>query len=230
MQAEPARILIVEDDPGLRGLLGEFLEARGYEIHAEGHGDAAVARIRDLTPDAVILDLMLPGLDGFEICRQARDSYAGGILMLTASKAEADQMLGLELGADDYVLKPVEPRLLLARLRALLRRLRPLPVEPPRDLEVGALRAALGQRQATFEGRELDLTGAEFDVLCVLMRSGGEVVGRDELHREVRGVEYNGLDRSIDINVSRLRRKLREAGLDPCIKSIRGVGYFLVKP
>ncbi|MEL6180640.1 MAG: response regulator, partial [Myxococcota bacterium] len=136
-----ASILIVEDDPGLRGLLSEYLQARGFEVGTEGRGDRAVERIAQSKPDVVILDLMLPGLDGFEICREARRSYHGGILMLTASKAAADQMLGLELGADDYVLKPVDPRILLARLRALLRRLQPTagPGAQVQQIRVGAL-------------------------------------------------------------------------------------------
>ena len=229
MNAEPARVLIVEDDPGLRTLLSEYLEASGFETHAEARGDTAVRRIAEVSPDIVILDLMLPGLDGLEICRRARRIYEGGILMLTASKAEADQMLGLELGADDYVLKPVEPRLLIARIRALLRRLRPSPAETLKVLEVGRLRADRGRREAQLDGRALDLTGAEFDVLWSLMNFAGEVVGRDDLHRQVRGVEYNGFDRSIDINVSRLRRKLRASGLEGSIKSVRGAGYMLVK-
>ena len=229
MDAEAARVLIVEDDPGLRTLLSEYLEASGFETHAEGRGDAAVARIAEVSPDVVILDLMLPGLNGLEICRRARRTYNGGILMLTASKAEADQMLGLETGADDYVLKPVEPRLLTARLRALLRRVRPAQTEPRKVFEVGALKADRGQREAWLDGQRLELTSAEFDVLCVLMPMAGEVVSRDDLHRQVRGVEYNGYDRSIDISVSRLRRKLRALGLHDCIKSVRGAGYLLVK-
>ena len=225
-----ARILVVEDDPGLRMLLVEYLAASGFDVHAEGRGDAVVERIPEVAPDVVILDLMLPGLDGFEVCRRVRQHYPGGILMLTASKAEADQMLGLELGADDYVLKPVQPRLLVARVRALLRRLRPATVPDVRVIRVGAVHADRSRREAEVDGQAVDLTGGEFDVLWALMTLAGEVVGRDDLHRQVRGVEYNGLDRSIDIHVSRLRGKLRAAGIDPCIKAVRGVGYLFVKP
>ncbi|MEL6345884.1 MAG: response regulator transcription factor [Myxococcota bacterium] len=230
MNAEATRILIVEDDPGLRTLLTEYLVARGFMVHAEGRGDTALSLIDTFAPDIVILDLMLPGLDGFEICRAARRNFQGGILMLTASKTDADQLRGLELGADDYVLKPVQPKLLLARLRALLRRIQPSDAPVSRTLEVGRLSADRARRAAHVQGQRLDLTGAEFDVLWLLMRFAGDVVRREELHREVRGVEYNGLDRSIDINVSRLRRKLRGAGLEESIKSVRGVGYLLVTP
>ena len=228
--AKNARLLIVEDDLGLRTLLTEYLEAHGFEVHAEERGDRALIRIEDLQPDLVILDLMLPGLDGLEICRQARKSYRGGILMLTANKAEAQQMLGLEIGADDYVLKPVEPRLLVARIRALLRRLRPAQQQGSKTRTAGLLTADRSRRQASMAGRPLQLTDAEFDVLWALLRLTGEVVSRDDLHREVRGVEYNGFDRSIDIHVSRLRRKLNAIGAGDCIKGVRGAGYVLVEP
>ena len=230
MEPAASRVLIVEDDPGLRTLLSDYLEARGFEVHTEDRGDTALSRIVDVAPEVVILDLMLPGLDGLEVCRRARASYNGGILMLTASKTEADQMLGLEIGADDYVLKPVAPRILLARLRALLRRIRPPATNDQKALRVGRLSADRGRREASVDEQRLELTAAEFDVLWILMRYAGDVVSRDELHRQVRKVQYNGIDRSIDINVSRLRRKLRTAGLDGCIKSVRGAGYMLARP
>lgn len=224
---ETVRLLIVEDDPGLSSLLSEYLAPHGFDVHCESRGDQALERIAALQPDLVLLDLMLPGLGGLEICRSARRSYSGGILMLTASKAEADQLVGLELGADDFVLKPVEPRILLARLQALMRRLRPAMKQEEESLSVGALQAQRSSRQANVDRTPLELTGAEFDVLWALMRHTGEVVGREELHRQVRGVAYNGIDRSIDIHVSRLRRKLRAAGLGDAIKAVRGAGYVL---
>lgn len=226
-----ARILVVEDDAGLRGLLEEYLSQHGFDVRTEMRGDRALDAIGHAPPDVVILDLLLPGIDGMEVCRQARRHYHGAILMLTASKAEADQMLGLELGADDYVVKPVAPRILLARIRALLRRMYPPPpVEEARELRRGRLQVCRDRREAYVGESALELTSAEFDVLWALTLADSEVVSRDELHETVRGVRYNGTDRSMDVHISRLRRKLRKAGADDLvIKSARGAGYLLVE-
>lgn len=224
-------VLVVEDDPGLCGLLEEFLTQHGFNVLTRTRGDEALRVITQRPPDMVVLDLMLPGLDGMEVCRRARPSYPGPILMLTASKAEADHILGLEVGADDFVVKPIAPRILLARVRALLRRTHPEPsIDDARELSRGSLTICRDRRDAFVGDRALELTAAEFDSLWVLALSEGEVVGRDELHETVRGVRYNGHDRSMDVHFSRLRKKLRSAGVnDIVIKSVRGSGYFLAE-
>lgn len=229
---KPSRILIVEDDARLATLLEEYLSGHGYHAGVESRGDRAVERIWRENPALVVLDLMLPGMNGFDVCRRVRERYARGILMLTASKAEVDQAVGFELGADDYVVKPVEPRILLARIRSLLRRLEGPAAVPavPETIAVGPLSLDRGRRQVAVAGQPIDVTGVEFDLLWLLARRAGEVVSRDEMSLQVRGIPYDGVDRGIDVHVSRLRRKLEAAGLEVAnLKSVRGYGYLLIK-
>jgi len=225
------RILIVEDDARLAALLQEYLSTNGFDVDLESRGDRAVERICKEEPALVVLDLMLPGLSGFEVCRLARQSYARGLLILTASKAEVDHAVGLEIGADDYVVKPVEPRILLARIRSLLRRTRNTPASvAPSEISVGALSVNRFAREASVGACVLPLTAIEFDVLLLLARRAGEVVSRDELYQQVRGVPFDGIDRGMDVHVSRLRQKLQAGGLETsALKSVRGLGYLLVK-
>jgi len=222
-------ILIVEDDLRLGEMLREYLEVEGFVTSLEARGDRAVARINAESPSLVILDLILPGLGGLEICRQARMSYRGPILMLTARRGDIDHVAGLESGADDYVLKPCQPRVLLARIRALLRR----PVEPvlKRTIVLDRLRIDRPTRQLSVDGDTVPVTSAEFDLAWLLAENAGSVVGRELLYEEIRGIPYDGLDRGMDIHVSRLRQKLKRAGLEvPAIVSIRGEGYQLTRP
>ncbi|MBN2799873.1 MAG: response regulator transcription factor [Deltaproteobacteria bacterium] len=217
------RVLLVEDDLRLAELVGEYLRASGLEVSHEASGALVVERVLSERPDVVILDLMLPGKDGLTILKELRPSCTVPVLMLTARTEEIDQVLGLELGADDYVAKPVSPRLLLARVKALLRR-------GDRDDErkvLGALTIDVGRREVMISGRPLELTTGEFDLLWVLARSAGQPVSRPDLLRDLRGIDYDGVDRSVDVRVSQLRRKLAEAGA-PEIKTVRGVGYQLV--
>ncbi len=225
------RILIVEDDARLAALLQEYLSANGFDVDVESRGDTAVERICKEEPALVILDLMLPGTSGFEVCRLARQSYVKGLLILTASKAEVDHAVGLEIGADDYVVKPVDPRILLARIRSLLRRTRNTPAAvAPSEITVGALLVNRFAREAHVGSSLLPLTAIEFDVLLLLARRAGEVVSRDELYQQVRGVPFDGIDRGMDVHVSRLRQKLQAGGLETsALKSVRGLGYLLVK-
>lgn len=221
-----AHIFVVEDDTRLAELVRDYLTQSGFTVTHEPRGDRAVDGILAAEPDLVILDLMLPGEDGLSICRRLRPAFSGPVLMLTARGDEIDQVVGLEMGADDYVAKPVSPRLLLARIRALLRR--GAPVEASR-VECGSLVVDLGARSATIDGEAVDLTSSEFDLLWVLATHAGRPVSREELVRELRGIQYDGVDRSIDVRVSQLRRKL---ATDPRhsdrIKTVRGVGYQLV--
>jgi DNA-binding response OmpR family regulator len=225
-------ILIVEDDPQLAELLEEFLVAHGFSLSIERRGDRALERITQEQPALVILDVMLPGLSGFEVCRRVRTTYSGGILMLTANKAEVDQAVGLELGADDYVIKPVEPRILLARVRSLLRRLDgTVPASSTtQEVSVGTLTINRGSREVLIDGSPVDVTAAEFDVLWTLARRAGDVISREDLYQQVRGIPYDGLDRGIDVHISRLRHKLELSGYNPsALKSVRGMGYLFVK-
>ena len=223
------RILLVEDDERLAKLTAEYLRKNEFEVTIEGRGDTAEARILKEDPDLVILDVMLPGKDGFEVCRAVRQQYKGVILMLTARDEDLDQILGLELGADDYIAKPVQPRLLLARIKALLRRAPGSGESGPSadetdELEFGNFRISQATRNAHLGEDIIDLTTAEFDLLWLLARHAGNILSRDDLLQELRGIGFDGLDRSIDARISRLRRKL---GDDPTryVTTVRGVGY-----
>lgn len=231
MQTDRARLLIVEDDDQLAELLVEYLGMHGFELTRVSSGDVGIEKIRETQPDLVILDLMLPGANGLDVCRQVRDDFRGAILMLTASQSEADHVAGLELGADDFVTKPIEPRVLLARIRTQLRRLGGRDKHRPDGkgvLEVGPLRIDRATRDVTVEGQAIPLTTMEFDVLALLASDAGSVVRRDDLYTRAMGVEYDGIDRGMDVHVSRIRRKLQRAGFDSSrLKSVRGVGYLL---
>jgi two-component system response regulator RstA len=234
--AVPTEILVVEDDARLAELIRDYLQQQGYRVTVEGRGDRAVERILAANPDIVVLDWMLPGQDGLEICRRVRSAYAGQILMLTAREDDTDQVVGLELGADDYVKKPVEPRVLLARIRALLRRngSSGMSNEAPDDgdgqLVFGPLRICRFSRTAALAEQALELTTREFDLLWILACNAGRIMSREEILHELRGIDYDGLDRSVDIAVSRLRKKLDDDTADPRrIKTIWNKGYLFVK-
>lgn len=221
-----AHVLVVEDDAELSALVADFLRKNGYTVSVEPRGDRAAVRIVAEAPDAVVLDWMLPGLDGLGVCRAVRPAYKGRILVLTARGDEIDEVLILEMGADDYMAKPVRPRALLARLAALLRRAEP--VAPRARVDLGRLSVDPGTRDVALDGAPVDLTTAEFDLLWVLVEHAGRVIERDALYEKVRGIAWDGLDRSIDLRVSRLRKKLGdEAKPHQLIKSVRGTGYLL---
>lgn len=223
-----ARILLVEDDVKLSRLVKEFLEHQGFEVAIEERGDKAVERIIKEVPDLVILDLMLPGLDGIEVCRAVRASYKYPIMMLTARGEESEELLGLELGADDYLAKPVKPQLLLARIKTLLRRSLRFDASAQR-LQLGKIAIDVTKRTAMEDDKELDLTATEFDLLWLLVSHAGDILTRDQISHCLRGHEWNGTERSIDLSVSRLRKKLRDDGRKPeRIRSVRGTGYMWV--
>lgn len=222
------RILIVEDDQRLAELTAEYLQANGYEVAVEGDGGRAARRIIDSQPDLVILDLMLPGEDGLSICRRVRGQYAGPILMLTARSDELDQVQGLDMGADDYVCKPVRPRLLLARITALLRRSEALESKR-QELQFGPLRIDNRLREAWLGEQAIELTGAEFDLLWLLTSNAGRVLSREEIFTSLRGVGYDGQDRSIDVRISKIRPKIGDDPIHPrLIKTLRSKGYLFV--
>lgn len=219
-------VLLVEDDRTLAELVADFLRQHGFDVAHEGRGDRAAERIERDPPAVVVLDVMLPGLDGLSVCRRVRPSYRGSILLLTARGEEIDEVLGLELGADDYIPKPVRPRVLLARIQALLRR--HAPKAPSRRISAGRVVIDAGERKVLVDGVVVELSTAEFELLWVLAERAGVVVERDELYRLVRGIDWDGLDRSVDLRVSRLRKKLGdEEKPHRVIKSVRGTGYQL---
>lgn len=232
------RILIVEDDERLASLTRDYLQNNGLTVSIESHGGAAVERIRNEQPDLVVLDLMLPGEDGLSICRRVRPQYSGPILMLTARTDDMDQILGLEMGADDYIGKPVQPRVLLARIRALMRRVieknQPLVSDPvsegPVRVQFNELVIDRSMREAWLSGATVDLTSAEFDLLWLLASNAGRVLSREEIFTALRGIEYDGQDRSIDVRVSRIRPKIGDDPIHPRrIKTVRSKGYLFVK-
>ncbi|MBP7381547.1 winged helix-turn-helix domain-containing protein [Myxococcota bacterium] len=234
MEGDPGiRILLVEDDLRLGALVSEFLVSKGFLVDIEVRGDLAPDRIIDENPDLVILDLMLPGLDGLSICRKVRPVYPGPIMMLTALSDEVDEVVGLEVGADDYLAKPVRPRLLLARIHNLLRRMNvdgeDRTITGDRVITIEDLVIDPGSRSVRLDSREIDLTTAEFDLLYYLAERVGQVIDRNDIYRDLRGMEWDGLDRSIDLRVARLRRKIGDDARHPRrIKSVRGSGYLLV--
>ena len=223
---ENCRILLVEDDAALAALLGGFLRQSGFDVHVVESGEEALPLIRARPPGLVILDVGLPGRDGFSICREARAGYGGPIVMLTARADDRSQVTGLDHGADDYLAKPVVPRVLLARVRAALRR---AGQEAPREqrLQLGDVELDVAARTCAVRGAAVDLPQAELDLLILLAESAGKVLDRAMLLSRLRASDYDGLDRSIDLRVSRLRQKLAAAGSACQVRTVRGVGYVL---
>ncbi len=225
------RILIVEDDERLAILTQDYLRKNGLDVAIETDGTRAIRRIIAEQPDLVVLDVMLPGSDGLTVCREVRAQYQQPILMLTARTDDMDQVLGLEMGADDYVAKPVQPRVLLARIRALLRRSDTAPVESsPQRLEFGDLVIDNGGRSVTLNDELVDFTSAEYDLLWLLASNAGRILSREDIFERLRGIEYDGQDRSIDVRISRIRPKIGDDPENPKrIKTVRSKGYLFVK-
>jgi DNA-binding response OmpR family regulator len=231
------RALLVDDDRELARLLTDYLATHAVAVDNVEDGATALDRLATGIEayDIVLLDVMLPGIDGFEVCRRIRARHDVPIVMLTARGEDTDRVVGLELGADDYVPKPFSPRELLARMRAVLRRARPGPVHGGGDrVEVGDLVVEVPAHKATLGGKELQLTSFEFRVLVALARRAGETVTREELAGVVlpKGGRYDpSVDRSLDVHVSHLRAKLGDEAREPRrIRTVRGVGYVLVRP
>jgi two-component system response regulator CpxR len=216
-------ILLVDDDAELCSLLSEFLRREGFTVECEHEGGAGLEHALRPGVDLIVLDVMLPGLDGFEILRRLRQQSKVPVIMLTARGEDVDRIVGLELGADDYLPKPFNPRELAARIRAILRRYEPRPPSPAGRLEVNGVALDPGTREVFTAGKNVDLTTFEFDILEMLMRSAGRVLSRDALMENFYNRKATPFDRSIDMHISHLRKKLEHGEM--LIKTIRGVGY-----
>ena len=230
-------VLIVDDDVKLGDLVREYLKREGMEAHLVHDGEAGVSRAGSGDYSIVVLDVMLPGIGGFEVLRRLRASGGAGanvpILMLTARGDELDRVLGLEMGADDYLAKPFSPRELVARLRAILRRAQGqqhAEAATQKVLRIDDLELDSGARSVKREGKRIELTGAEFDLLHLLLQSAGKIVSREEISRVALGRELMPFDRAIDVHVSNLRRKIGPAADgSERLKAVRGVGYLFAR-
>ncbi|MFE3839480.1 response regulator [Pseudogemmobacter sonorensis] len=222
------RILIIDDDTRLSAMLRDYLRANGYGVRAAATASAGLADLARDPADAVILDVMLPDLDGFEVLKRIRAGSDVPVLMLTAKGEETDRIVGLEIGADDYLPKPFSPRELLARLRAILRR-RAGPATPG-VLRFGRLEIDPGSRAARLNGKPCDITGHQFDILLALAESAGRILSRDQLLDRVKGIEADAFDRSVDVHISRIRASIEDDPKHPRrIVTVRGAGYVFAR-
>jgi DNA-binding response OmpR family regulator len=225
-----ALILVVDDEPKIVRLARDYLEKDGFGVLSAGDGPTALAMARSERPDLIVLDIMLPGMDGWEVCRRLRRETEVPIIMLTARAEESDQIVGLELGADDYVTKPFSPRALVARVRAVLRRSQGQ-VQAPAVLRLGGLDIDLPGRRASLDGQPLQLTPNEFKLLALLARHPGQTLTREQLLDELHGAAYPSFDRSIDSHIKNLRRKLQSRPDKPVsIETVYGIGYRFNAP
>jgi len=215
-------ILVVDDEPNILELAKLYLEREGYKVESASKGSEALAKLDTTKPALVVLDLMLPDIDGFEVCRQIRKKSDVPILMLTARREDTDKIVGLELGADDYLTKPFNPREFVARAKAILRRYK-AGLSPERAIEVGNLRIDTSRHEATVEGRPLKLRSKEFALLATLAQNLGMVFSREQLLEMVWGFDYYGETRTVDVHVNHLREKLTETNV--VIETVRGTGY-----
>lgn len=224
------RVLLVEDDTRLAEMLFEYLAEFDVEVHRVVNIAGAWAHLRSAPFDALLLDAMLPDGDGFDLCRQLRAESDLPILMITARGDEGDRIIGLELGADDYLPKPFNPRELLARLRAVLRRAARAREQQGEVLRFGALEIDLGARRARLAGERCDLTGSQFSLLSILARNAGRALSRERLSEDVRGEPHGPFDRSIDVHISRIRTAIGDDPKRPArIQTVRGVGYLFAR-
>jgi DNA-binding response OmpR family regulator len=227
-ESEQPRVLLVEDDLRLADLVRSYLQGNGFQVAVESRGDRVVARVQSENPDVIVLDLGLPGQNGFEVCKELRVAHRTPILILTARNSDIDQVLGLELGADDFVIKPADPRVLVARIHALLRRSKAPAVTENRRISFGTLIIDTGSRSVQVSGQPVSLSSNEFDLLVFLATHAGEIQSRDTLYQHLHRREYDGLDRTLDVRISHLRRKLGDTGAPEKIKTVWGHGYVFV--
>jgi len=218
-------ILVVDDEPNILELAKLYLEREGYRVEGVGNGNDALSKLSATKPALIVLDLMLPDIDGFEVCREIRKKSDIPILMLTARKEDIDKIVGLELGADDYLTKPFNPRELVARVKAILRRFQ-AGRRPGQAMEVGNLRIDSARREVTVDGQPLKLRTKEFDLLATLAQNLEIVLTREQLLEMVWGSDYYGETRTVDIHINHLRDKI--SGTSSSIETVRGIGYKMV--
>jgi two-component system response regulator CpxR len=225
-----SRILLIDDDEELCELVSEYLTVEGFTVEAIHDGETGLQKAKAGGHDLIILDVMLPKKNGFDVLRALRLENQIPVLMLTARGDDMERIVGLEIGADDYLAKPFNPRELAARLRAILRRTQNLPEEqlPPEKIRIDDVEVSLSARSARREGEDLNLTSVEFDLLAELLKNAGKVIKKEDLNQKVLGRRLSPFDRSLDMHISNLRKKLgsRENGGDERIKTIRSVGYI----
>jgi DNA-binding response OmpR family regulator len=219
------KVLVVDDDPGIVKVVRAYLKQEGFQVLVAYDGKKAMQIARNDKPDLVVLDLMLPEMDGWEVCRALRKESDVPIIMLTARVEETDKLIGLELGADDYVTKPFSPRELVARVRTVLRRVRGAPPKPER-ISRGEISVDLSRHAVTVRGETVDLTPTEFELLAALLQDAGRTFTRTQLLEQVQGYAYEGYERTIDVHIKNLRQKIEENPRNPRhIKTVYGVGY-----
>lgn len=219
-------ILIIDDDIELTDLLSQYLQSEGFEVVSVHDGEQGVKKALNQPFDAIVLDVMLPKLNGFEVLKAIREHLQTPVLMLTARGEDIDRIVGLEIGADDYLPKPCNPRELVARLRAILRRTQKTPTHRP-IIESNNIVVDCSKRSVTFSGHYLELTNAEFNILEMLIKSPGQAFSKEELTEYALGRKYTAYDRSIDVHISNLRNKLGDNPLgEPIVKTVRGFGYM----
>ena len=220
------KILVIDDDPKLASLLVEYLGGRGLVVESVSNGEQGIQKRKVGGFDLIVLDVMMPGMDGFAVLKEIRKDSQIPIIMLTARTEDFDRIVGLELGADDYLNKPFNPRELLARIHAILRRSQPQHEEE--ILHAAGIRMEITKRRVEIDGEELELTSTEFDILRVLLSNAGRVIARERLMELARGQEFASFDRSIDVHISNLRKKIKDPSKkSKRIKTIRGVGYII---
>ncbi|MEJ3625500.1 response regulator [Vibrio vulnificus] len=226
---EDQKLIIVEDDIKLQQMLSDYFMSQGFSVITVDNGTDAPEMILNEKPALVLLDLMLPGQDGLSVCRQVRDAYNGKILMLTASDDDFDHVAALEIGADDFVNKPIKPRVLLARVRMLLRRPDVAVNQDANNCRYGTLKLNRIRRECQLADQTINLTDGEFDLLWLLATSAEQVLSRESLTKALRGIEYDGVDRTIDNRVVTLRKKLNDTTTPPKkILTVRGKGYMFM--
>jgi DNA-binding response OmpR family regulator len=235
----PPHIVIVEDDVSLAQWFKEYLELKHYQVTVIERGDLAVPFIKQNNPDLVLLDGMLPGLDGIDVCKALRPDYTNAIIMVTARDEEVDEIIGLEVGADDYLTKPIRARVLATKIRKYLDRQSKYAVlhhqvasteQGATKLQFGALIVDQQAHSVSLDGQDIAISTVEFELFWLLVKSAGTTVSRDDLMKQLRGFEYDGFDRTIDLRISKLRKKLNDNASKPYkIKTIWGKGYLLVK-
>ena len=222
------KILVIDDDPKLASLLVEYLGGRGLLVEQASNGQEGLDKRKTGSFDLVILDVMMPGMDGFETLKELRKESQIHVIMLTARTEDFDRIVGLELGADDYINKPFNPRELLARINAILRRTQKTQPTEDSAIVVGNVRMEVTKRKVFVHDQDIELTATEFDILRVLLSNAGRVIARERLMELARGQEFAAFDRSIDVHISNLRKKLGDSSkLSQIIKTIRGVGYLV---